>query len=195
MNPGPMPGRDEHDRFFDQVVSHFDAPAYVRRGRQVQDAFEDLVDRCAAQRREWLAMPTLRLGRLFALAGDVNRLIPLLANTDQVTVLFSLQAELRPQLRVAVGPARLERSMRSALRDLCESLDRFNRRWLDYLGKVDLRLVNELRDGYNRYYVLEKECAMRSPVLARMGFRPLDPLTYDDLLARLPPLPVPQVRR
>src|SRR5260370_42605317 len=105
MNPGPMPGRDEHDRFFDLFVSHFDAPAYVRRGRQVQDAFEDLVDRCAAQRREWLAMPTLRLGPLFALSGDLDRLIPILANAEQDPVLLALQAALRPQLRVAVGPA------------------------------------------------------------------------------------------
>jgi hypothetical protein len=194
MNPGPMPGRDEHELFFDQVVSHFDAPAYVRRGRQVQDAFQDLVDRCAAQRREWLAMPTLRLGHLFALTGDEDRLIPILANVDQVTVLLALQAELRPQLRIAMEPARSERCLCSALRTLCESLDRFNRRWLDHLAKVDLRLVNELRDGYNRYYVLEKECAMRSPVLAWRGFHPLEPLTRDDLQARLPFLPVPRLR-
>jgi hypothetical protein len=57
---------------------------------------------------------------------------------------------------------------------------------------VDLSQVNALRDGYNRYYVLEKECASRSPRTARHGFRPLPPLTADDLAALLPPLPVPR---
>jgi hypothetical protein len=194
MNPGPMPGRDEHDRFFDQVVSQYDAPAYVRRGRQVQEAFNDLVEKCQAQRAQWLAMTKLRLGQLAALAGDLARLTPLLEDAEQVEVLRNLLAELRPQLRVAVEPARSQRHLRLALHDLCDSIERFNRRWLDYLAKVDLRLVNELREGYNRYYLLEKECAMRSPVLARIGFRCLEPVTLEDLRERVPPLPVPRVR-
>jgi hypothetical protein len=103
-------------------------------------------------------------------------------------------AELRPRLRVAVEPATSHRQLRFALQDLCESIDRFNRRWLDYLANVDLRPVNELRENYNRYYLLEKECAMRSAVLARLGFRRLEPLTREDVRGRLPPLPVPRVR-
>ena len=58
----------------------------------------------------------------------------------------------------------------------------------DGLLTVDLARVNQLRDGYNRYYVLEKECAVRSPKVARQGFRPLPPLTTADLAAELPPL-------
>jgi hypothetical protein len=54
--------------------------------------------------------------------------------------------------------------------------------------------LNELRDGYNRYYLLEKECAIRSVALARRGFTPLPPLTLDDLAVLLPPLPVPQLK-
>ena len=37
----------------------------------------------------------------------------------------------------------------------------------DFLRDVNLSRVNALRDGYNRYYVLEKECAVHSPQLAR----------------------------
>jgi hypothetical protein len=80
------------------------------------------------------------------------------------------------------------------VRELAESLERFNRRWLEFLRGVDVGPVNELRDGYNRYYLLEKECALRSPRLARQGFTRLEPLTVAELTALLPPLPVPQLR-
>jgi hypothetical protein len=195
MTHGPMPARDEHDRFFDQVVSQYDVPAFVRRGRRVQEAYQDLLDRCRQQRAEWLAMPALRMGQLAALAADLDHLIPLLASADQVDVLRELQQELKPQLRVPVEPATSRGQLHEALHDLRDSIDRFNRRWLDYLAKVDLRQVNHLRADYNRYYLLEKECSMRSPVLARIGFRQLRPLTLDDLKAELPPLPLPQILR
>ncbi|HVS34068.1 MAG TPA: hypothetical protein VMS17_00705, partial [Gemmataceae bacterium] len=55
---------------------------------------------------------------------------------------------------------------------------------------VDVHRVNDLRDGYNRYYLLEKECALRSPRLARQGYRPLAPLTVQELEALMPPLPM-----
>ena len=57
---------------------------------------------------------------------------------------------------------------------------------------MDLSAVNELRKGYNRYYVLEKECAVRSARIARQGFAPLPPLTTGDLVAQFPLLPVPR---
>jgi hypothetical protein len=195
MNPAPTPARDEHDRFFDQVLSQYDVPAFVRRGRQVQEAHEDLLRCCRQKRAEWLALPALRMGRLAALAVDLEQLTPLLSDADQVDVLRQLYTELDPQLRVPVAAATSRRQLRTALQELCECLQRFNRRWIDYLAKVDLALVNGIRADYNRYYLLEKECSMRSPVLARIGFRPLRPLTLDDLTAELPPLPVPQLAR
>ncbi len=193
MNPGVLPSRDEGDRFFDEIVSHYDLPAYARRGRQVQGALDDLVERCRMQRVKWLEMPRLRLGQLVALAGDLDRLLPLLADARQLDVVRELHTELQPQLRMVVAPTISERQLRATLRDLCDSLERFNRRWLDHLAKVDLTLVNELREDYNRYYLLEKECALRSPVLARVGFRRLESLTLDELTALVPVLPVPQV--
>jgi hypothetical protein len=79
------------------------------------------------------------------------------------------------------------------LRELCESLLHFNQRWQAFLQTVDLTPINHLRDAYNRYYLLEKECALRSARLARQGFRRLDPLTLDELSTLVPPLPVPQL--
>ena len=71
-------------------------------------------------------------------------------------------------------------------------MERFNRRWLPFVRGLDLTALNAERADYNRYYLLEKECAVRSPHIARQGYRPLDPVTHDDLLAALPPLPVPK---
>jgi hypothetical protein len=51
-----------------------------------------------------------------------------------------------------------------------------------------------LRENYNRYYVLEKECATHSASVARQGYRPLAPLMHDELARRIPPLPVPQLK-
>jgi hypothetical protein len=78
---------------------------------------------------------------------------------------------------------------------LQESLQRFNRRWQEFVPKVDLARVNELRNGYNRYYLLEKECAGHSPVLARRGFQRMEPLTTTELCRLFPLLPVPQLQQ
>lgn len=51
--------------------------------------------------------------------------------------------------------------------------------------------VNRRRDEYNRWYVLEKECFVGSPCIARQGFRPLEMVTVEDLARWLPMLPAP----
>jgi hypothetical protein len=177
-----------------QLQAMFDAPAYVRRGRRVQAAFEELLARCRRQRDEWLGMVRTRLGLLRALAGAWEALAPHVADDEQLHALRRLEQELAPRLRVPVEAITSARPLRRALRELRESIERFNRRWADYLEGVDLGAVNELRDGYNRYYLLEKECASPSARVARHGFRPLPPLTREELAALLPPLPVPHGR-
>ena len=102
-----------------------------------------------------------------------------------------LENELTPRLRVRIEPTPSGRKLQRALRALRDSLETFNRRWLDFLPSVDLSPVNEAREGYNRYYLLEKECAVRSPRLARQGFKHLELLTTQDLTAMLPTLPIP----
>src|SRR5262245_21524803 len=160
----------------------------------MEGAFEQLLERCRRQRSEWLKMVRTRLGLLHAHAGGWDALRPLLADDGQVTALAALHAELQPRLRVRVGPTTSPRVLGRALRELRESIERFNRRWLAFLPTVDLDEVNQLRDGYNRYYLLEKECAGRSSAVARQGFRRLEPLTREGLAALLPPLPVPVLR-
>jgi hypothetical protein len=193
VNEIPVLGGEAADRVVQQVVAHYDAPAYVRRARRVQNALDQLIHRCRHQRDEWLMMVRLELGLLAGLAGEWDRLRPWLTDADQVDVLRQLHGILEPRLRVRVELTSSKRQLRRTLRNLIAALERFNQRWRDYLPTVDLSTVNHLRDGYNRYYLLEKECAMRSVVVARQGFIPLAPMTMDDLTTLLPPLPVPQL--
>jgi hypothetical protein len=173
---------------FNQVAGRFDAPAYVRRARRVQQALEDVLARCRKQRTEWLLMTRLHVGTLRALAGDWSSLRPHLTE-DGLRELERLHDELQPQLRLPVERDDSPRVLRTALTELRASIARFNRRWEEFLRGIDLAPVNAEREGYNRYYVLEKECALRNAVVARHGFQPLPALTTADLLALLPPLP------
>src|SRR5437764_315596 len=183
-------GADER-RLANYLLGRFGAPAYVRRARQVEDAYADLLDACRRQRDEWLEPVRWLLGELRHAAGSWPDLRPVLADDGQVRVLEELAALVNLSDRPP-SPSGPRWRQRRRLAELCSGLERFNRRWQEYLGRVDLSPVNALRDGYNRFYVLEKECAVHSPVIARRGFRPLEPLTAADLVAALPPLPVPR---
>ncbi len=186
--------RNDDNRIVKQFQTQFDVPAFVRRAQRVQEALDRVVAGCRRQRHQWLTMPRIRLGVLKGLAGEWERLSSWLADGDQVKVLHDLDKELAPQLRSRIEPTSSGRKLQRALQALEESLEYFNRRWRAYLPGVDLTQVNELRVGYNRYYLLEKECTMRSPRLARQGFRRLEPLTVQELADLLPPLSVPQLK-
>jgi hypothetical protein len=192
MESVPFSGESEGHEF-QQLLAMFDAPAFIRRARGVHDAFSHLLARCRPQRDEWLKMPRLLLGRLHALAGDWPALRLLLADDEQLAVLESLRLDLTPKLRVPPPPTMSEKLLDRTLRELVRSLERFNARWQLYLEQVDCRVINELREGYNRYYVLEKACALRSDRLARVGFEPMSPLNVDELAGHLPLLPVPKL--
>jgi hypothetical protein len=191
----PIPSVEDAKNSFKIFQSIYDAPAYVRRAREVEGAYEHLLARCRRQREEWLPMVKLRLGTLRALAGGWQPLIPLLADPGQWADLDRMHGELEPKLRCPVEPTSSAKRFRRALAELRESTEQFNRRWQGFIPKVDLSHVNELREGYNRWYILEKECAMRSPRLARQGFVRLEPLTAEDLFAVLPLLPVLELVR
>jgi len=194
MEDVPIAGHDQADQLFKRFLAQYDVPAYVRRAQQVEDAYDQLVARCRQQREQWLTFVRTRLGRLHALAGSWDRLEKCLANEKELHMLQRLHADLAPQLRLPVLRTSSDRVLRRAVMELTESIERFNRRWHEFLKKIDLTQVNELRAGYNRYYLLEKECAMRSARLARQGFVLLSPLSVDELAALLPALPVPRLR-
>jgi hypothetical protein len=186
-----IPSFRPEDRLVGYVLGRYGEPPYARRGRAAEEAYASLLEHCRRRREELLADVRRLIGRLRALAGDWAALRPLLADEDQVAVLAELVTVLQPPDEPP-APAGARRQ-RQALRDLADGVARFNTAWGDFLSGLDLTPVNALRDGYNRYYVLEKEIALRSPVLARRGFEPLPPLTVADLAERLPPLPVPRL--
>jgi hypothetical protein len=170
-------GRAGDDYLFKQLVARYDVPAYVRRARRVQDAFDDLVSRCRRQREQWLMMVRVNAKAALALAGDA---------ADEPL----RQLAVALDLPVVPGPAAVsKRRLARALRELAESIRRFNGRWQRHVRELDCGAVNQLRHDYNHYYVLEKECALRSPRLARLGFQPLRPVSLDELLAHVPFLP------
>lgn len=185
MDNAPITSREE-DHAFKDILAHYDAPAYIRRARQVQDAYDHLIARCRKQRDDWLKMVRIRLGTIHALAGDWERLRLLLADDGQLQALQKLHEELQPRLRVAVPASGSTRALRGALKELNESIARFNHRWQAYLDAIDLTHVNQLREGYNRYYLLEKECALRSSTVARLGFRRLEPMRVEELFQLMP---------
>lgn len=189
----PILGRNDENRVFQQFLSAYGAPAYIRRARQVEAAMRAVIERCRRQRDEWLANVRLRLGTLAALAGDWDRLRPFLADEDQIKLLRRLHEDLQPRLRMPVAVTSSSRMLLRSLHDLTAAIEHFNRRWQALLPTVDLSAVNALREGYNRYYVLEKECAVRSTRVARQGFQPLPPATVAEIECELPILPLPRL--
>jgi hypothetical protein len=184
-------GRDQ-DRIFQEVLGRYDAPAYVRRALRVQQSYDSLLAACGRQRDEWLDMVRIRLATLIALAHDWAALRPFLADDQQCRLLAELHQNLGPKPLVSIPRTPSPRRLRGALRELCESLERFNLRWRSFLSEICLDGVNEERSSYNRYFLLEKECAVRSVVLARRGFQPLEPLTVAEIAELFPELPVPR---
>ena len=108
MDDVPILGRGDDHHLLKTFEAQYDAPAYVRRARQVEDAWEGLLQRCRQQRDEWLAMVRTRLGLLRGLAGDWRALGPWLADEGQVEVLRHLEALLQPRLRAPVEPTSSE---------------------------------------------------------------------------------------
>jgi hypothetical protein len=182
---------DERPKVFQQILSQNGGPAFVRRGRDVQLAFDAVVETCLKQREQWLKFVRLSLGTLYALAGSTAALDGFLGNPEQLQALENLMEDLQPQLRVPPPPTSNASHLRQALAEVRDTIERFNERWRDFIARLDLDHVNEIREHYNRYYLLEKECALGSSRVARAGFQKLNPLQPDDFLKILPLLPVP----
>src|SRR5262245_28954461 len=104
---------DDADGFdMQMLVGLFDAPAYIRRARNVEQALQHLIARAHAVREEWLGMTRLRLGVLHALAGgDWSVLRPWLADDEQIQVLSLLHEMLSPKLRLPPAPTRSPRAL------------------------------------------------------------------------------------
>jgi hypothetical protein len=181
----PIPGHNDERRSAMAVVAQFGAPAYMRRANRVEAVFENLIDRLRLRREELLGGVRLHLLSLLEVAGSLAAVRPFFSN-GQFTAYSELVTHfgLSERPPTPVSPRRLRR----ALRELAASVARFNRRWLKCVSEADLSEVNAEREGYNRWYLLEKECAV-GVIRARQGFQPLPPVTSADVLRELPQIP------
>ena len=171
-----------------QLLGLFDAPAYARRGQDLEYASARLHDRCRREREGLLPMVRLRLKQWAAAAGP-DRGVGVF--DEPIDVLWDLTGADAPTW--SHEPAN-PRRRRAAARDLSASVARFNARWTKFLDGLDLGAINRQIDGYNRYYLLEKECSLGSARLASRHFAPRPRLDAASLLRDHPSLPEPVPR-
>lgn len=175
----------------DELMYAFDVPAYVRRARGVEDAWNVLLDNCRHARGRLLEMPRMRLAKLFVLGQLAVQDLPDIIADEDLRWLRALHQDWQPQLRAMIKPARSESELERAKTELQLSFRRFNMRWSKHLHELELAPINRLRDNYNRYYLLEKECAVRSARVAQAGFVPLKCVSVADLFEEFPLLRIP----
>lgn len=194
-----------------EVLGRYDTPAYVRRGVQLAQAREQLFLKCEVARNEQLRGVRMQLRILRSSMWDSSQLRFYLATEHDYQLVRGLEVELQTLSKSDVGTTSVPIAMqervatgkrfspfaiveRTEVRSLVRSIEWFNRRWAQSIAAVDLTEVNRQVNDYNRYYLLEKECAMRSPRLAARGFVPARPITHHELLDRYPLLAVPRLR-
>ena len=171
-----------------EMMGLFDAPSFARRGLEMEEMIRRVDLRCRQARSERLEMVRLRLKQWAGVASgpdDASALFE--APIDPLWPLSEAEAP-----RWSPSPAPRRRQLAVA-RDLIASVERFNRRWGEFLGAINLQSANTVIDHYNRFYVIEKECVMGSGRLAARFFTPVRPMTVEELRRDHPMLPVPSL--
>jgi hypothetical protein len=181
----PVVSNDETD--LNQLLGLFDAPAFARRGLDLEYALEGLHGRLIRERSGMLDMVRVRLRQWASVATGPDDWAGVFT-APVAPGLYTASGAEPPAWATAPAPPRRRRAV---ARDLVASLARFNRRWLHFLDAMKLDSVNRQVEQYNRYYVLEKECVIGSARLAARLFVPKPLLTRESLLADHPLLPVP----
>ena len=182
----------EHDEellTFQRFMLAFDTPAFLRRAQQVAGEWTHLVACCRRERERRLEIPRLRLAQLWEGVPPGSPLRERCAPEATWQELERLYLEWSPTLRTAPPRAHNATDATGLMTAVRNAFARFNRKWRAFVDGVDLAPVNRARESYNKYYVREKECAVRSSRTAREGFTPLVPATTADLLAEAPLLP------
>jgi hypothetical protein len=171
-----------------ELMGLFDLPAFARRGQDLEATLRRLHLRCRAARRKLLEMVHLRLRQWSRAAAGPNCWPGVF--TSPIESLWALSDAEPPQW--ASSDALLNRRRAIAI-DLVAAIERFNRRWIQFIDRTNLEPANFVIDQYNRYYVLEKECVMGSARLAARHFTPVARLTRAMLLEEHKTLPVPEL--
>lgn len=169
-----------------ELLGLFDAPAFARRGQDVQYTLQRLALNCRRQREAMLEMVRLRLRQWAATVTGFSDWPTSFTEPIDGLAMLVVMADL-PWSRQAAS----SRRQRTAARNLVVSLERFNRRWTRFVNELDLGYINTIIDQYNHHYVFEKECCLGSARLAARHFVPQARVSIQSVLAEYPPLPVP----
>ena len=171
-----------------EMMGLFDLPAFARRGQDLEITLRRLHERCHKARLPLLDMVQLRLRQWSRAVTGPDAWPAIFARS--IEPLWPLAAAEPPNWAEFPAPIRRQRIIAS---DLIAAVLRFNRRWQQFVEQLNLEPVNIVIDGYNRYYVLEKECVMGSARLAARHFQHVPLLTTATLFSDHPPLPVPEL--
>ncbi|WP_165071866.1 hypothetical protein [Paludisphaera rhizosphaerae] len=171
----------------DEPLLALEIPAFVRRGQELEAILQGVDDRCRSNRRKLLDMVHMRLRQWAKLATGPDDWRD--AFRASIADLWALTNADAPAWAPFPGTTRRRRA---AARDLIASVERFNGRWVEFVDRMDLRLTNEIIEDYNRFYLVEKECAVGSSRLAAMHFKIVPKVTVAKIMVDFPPLPVPE---
>jgi hypothetical protein len=178
------------DAEFKQILGLFDVPAFARRGAEVEHTLTRLDERCRRERGAMLDMVRLRLRQWAAISSSPETAMEIF--TRPIDDLWPLAEATPPSWADRPAP---RRRLRAVAGDLIASIQRFNRRWDQFLDAINFDHINGLVDRYNRHYLLEKECSMGSARLASRFFVPKARVERADILVKFPKMPVPERRR
>jgi hypothetical protein len=171
-----------------ELMGLFDLPAFARRGQDLEATLHRLHLRCRAARRQLLEMVQLRLRQWSRATVGNESWKGIFTNT--IEPLWKLAEADPPRWGLSDAP---EKRRQVIARDLIAAVERFNRRWHQFVDRTNLVPANFVIDQYNRYYVLEKECVIGSARLAARHFTPVARRTKAMLLEEHPTLPVPEL--
>lgn len=173
-----------------ELLGLFDAPAFARRGRDVEWSVLRTLTICRKQRTEMLEMVHCRL-RMWVAAtnGDDDWQLIFRQSLDEVWRLAEAPMPVwKKQQKLNT------KAMHRAANGLIQSVQRFNSRWSVWVNALNIETVNKQIDHYNQYYILEKECIVGSPRLAARLYKPTPRIEPAWLFEQFPLLPVPELR-
>jgi hypothetical protein len=176
------------DNNLKELLGLFDVPAFARRGLELEYSVNRVHKRCRLKRNELLEMVRLRLRQWSQAATGPDEWSSVF--TAPLDSLWLLAVPEEAPWAVVAATARHRRMV---ARDLISSVQRFNHRWLTYLHTLNLDPTNQTIDLFNSYYLLEKECVMRSARLAARNFTPVPRFSVESLAKEYPLLPVPEL--
>ncbi len=175
------------------VLGQFDAPAFIRRAKSVEMDTETLFYKCKKHRDSWLHQPQRAFHNIKSRVGgtppDWQRLATWTKQPEQIAYLRKLDPYMEPTLRFPPKPSRWFWGISQEIETLRRQIKGFNQAWLEWVGGIDLAEINTARDGYNKWYLLEKECSILSRAVASQGFEPIPLLKAGDILTWFPLIP------